>query len=176
METISADNLRAVGIDLFEGCGAPREEAHTVADSLVEASLVGLDSHGVIRYVQYVEDCLAGLVKAGAPIEIVSETASQAVVDCGFNFGQVGAARMVEIARDKAVATGMGFAVSRHCYHVGRIGAYVQQIAERGMIGLAVASGSQEGHFVVPWGGREGRLATSPLAFGAPGPERPCLQ
>jgi len=41
METISADNLRAVGI---EGRRAPREEAHTVADSLVESSLVGLSS------------------------------------------------------------------------------------------------------------------------------------
>ena len=36
------------------------------------------------------------------------------------------------------------------------------------MFGFATCNSSKHGHWVVPWGGREGRLATNPLAYAAP--------
>ncbi|MBM4075618.1 MAG: Ldh family oxidoreductase, partial [Planctomycetes bacterium] len=52
--------------------------------------------------------------------------------------------------------------------HVGRLGAYVQAAAAKDMIAIATCNSPIHGHFVVPWGGREGRLATNPLAYAAP--------
>jgi uncharacterized oxidoreductase len=168
MRTFSADHLRRLGEELFQACGAPPSEAVVVATELVEASLMGLESHGVTRYIMYVEEVLAGRLKPGAPVSIARETPTLAVVDCGFNFGSVAGARMVDIAVAKARTAGMAYVVSRHCHHVGRLGAYVQRAAEQGLFCLATANSSKHGHFVVPWGGREGRLATNPLAYGVP--------
>jgi uncharacterized oxidoreductase len=75
---------------------------------------------------------------------------------------------MVAIACEKARAAHLACVVSQNCHHVSRLGGYVQKIAERDLIGLAWANSSKHGHFVVPFGGREGRLATNPLAFAVP--------
>ena len=56
---------------------------------------------------------------------------------------------------------------------MGRLGAWPQKLAEAGLFALAVANSHRHGHFVVPWGGREGRLATNPLAWAAPHRRRP---
>ncbi|MFH1009167.1 MAG: Ldh family oxidoreductase [Candidatus Latescibacterota bacterium] len=160
--------LRKVGTDLLVATGAPEEEARIVADELVEASLMGLDSHGVIRFVQYANDAVAGKIKPGAPITIVKETPTSAVVDCGFNFGPFTATRMVAIATEKARAAGMASVVSQNGQHVSRLGSYTQKLAQNGLFAFAVANSSKQGHWVVPWGGKDGRLATNPLSYAVP--------
>jgi tRNA (guanine37-N1)-methyltransferase len=83
---------------------------HGRLDELVESSLMGLDSHGVVRFIEYVQRVTEGKTKPGAPIRIVKETPNTALVDCGFNFGAVAGARMVEIA----CANIRDFASDRH--------------------------------------------------------------
>lgn len=153
---------------MFAACGAPVEDAAIVAEELVEASLMGLDSHGVVRYIQYVDEVLRGRIKPGSPVRIVNETPSTAVVDCGFNFGPVSARKMVTIVTSKAAQSNVAFVVSLNSHHISRLGSCVQKIAEQGMFGFATCNSSKHGHWVVPWGGREGRLATNPLAYAAP--------
>ena len=175
MKRFSAEYLREVGADLFVACGASREEAAVVAGELVEASLLGFDSHGVMRFLQYAEDTLEGKVKPGAPIRIVKETPTTAIVDCGFNYGPVTAVRIVEIACQKAERSNLAYIVSHNSHHVGRLGSYVQKVAEKGMFGFATCNSSKHGHFVVPWGGCAGRLATNPIAYAAPTSGRPVV-
>lgn len=175
MPTYTAESLRRTGIALLSACGASPEEAAIVADELVEASLMGLDSHGVMRYTQYAEDALAGRIRPGAPIRIVHETETTATVDAGLNFGPVSAVRMVEIACDKAARYHLSCVVSQNGQHVGRLGAYVTKCAQHGFVALAAVNSSKHGHWVVPWGGREGRLATNPLAFAVPTAARPIV-
>ncbi|MHB9037428.1 MAG: Ldh family oxidoreductase [Armatimonadota bacterium] len=168
MLNFTADYLKNIGIKIFVACGSPENEAAIVADELVEASLMGLDSHGVVRYIEYVARVTEGKTKPGAPVRILKETPSSAVVDCGFNFGPVAASVMADIVCDKAASNSIAIVTSRNCTHIGRLGGVVQKVAERGMLGFATCNSSKHGHWVVPWGGREGRLATNPLAFGAP--------
>ncbi len=175
MAVFTADCLRTIGIKIFTACGAPPEQAAIVADELVEASLMGLDSHGVIRYIGYVEEVLMGNIKPGAPISIVKETANSAIVDCGLNFGPVGARRMVQIVQEKARAADVACVVSQNSHHVGRLGAYVQALAEQNLIGFGVVNSFKGGHFVVPWGGRAGRLATNALSYAVPTEGQPIV-
>jgi uncharacterized oxidoreductase len=58
--------------------------------------------------------------------------------------------------------------ITRRCNHVGRLGAYVQLAAEEGMVALATCNSPIHGHYVLPWGGREGRLGTNPIAYAVP--------
>ncbi|MCC7447909.1 MAG: Ldh family oxidoreductase [Anaerolineae bacterium] len=175
MKTFSADYLRQVGIDLFTGVGAPLNEATVVAEELVDASLMGLESHGVTRYIWYVEEALAGHIKLGAPVQIVKQTASTAVVDGGFNFGPVVARFMVDVICDKAKQSDIACVLSQNCHHIARIGSYVQKIALHDLFGFITVNSPRAGHFVVPWGGREGRLATNPMAYAVPTSGRPVV-
>ncbi len=164
----SVSTLRQFQVNLFGAHGASLEEASVVADELIESSLLGFDSHGVMRSVQYANELRNGTIKPGAPIHIIKETAIAATVDCGWNFGAVAAMRMVEIVCEKVNLGGIACVVSQNCQHVGRLGAWVTKIAARNMFGLAVVTNTRRGHQVVPWGGKEARLGTNPIAYAAP--------
>jgi uncharacterized oxidoreductase len=98
-----------------------------------------------------------------------------ALIDCGRNFGPVGATRAMEVAIAIAGEFGVACVTTRRCNHVARLGAYVEQAAVRGLIAIATCNSPVAGHFVIPWGGKQGRLATNPIAYGVPTGSDPIL-
>lgn len=173
MPRLFSSEAHKLAMDVFMHCGAPAGEARVVADHLVDANLCGVDSHGLMRIPQYVEDLRERAILPGAEIRCEHETEVSAVVDCGWNFGLVGAAKAVEVALQKAEKQKIAVVVTRRCNHAGRLGYYVEKIAHAGFWGQAFCSSPSHGHFVVPWGGRDGRLATNPFAYAIPMPDRP---
>src|SRR4051794_23021545 len=142
--------------DIFRSVGAPAEDASTVAEHLVTANLLGYDTHGIVRIPQYVQDVMSGMIRPGAAFSIERETITTAVLDCGWNFGQVGGLRAIDLAIDKARRNHTAVVVARRSSHAGRLGAYTQRAAERGFLAIGVCNSPRHGHFVIPWGGREG--------------------
>ena len=173
MFRINSSDAYKLTVAIFSACGATAEEANTVADHLIGANLRGVDSHGMIRIPQYVQDVHTGVIKPGAEISLEHETPLSAVVDCGWNFGLVGADKAAEIAITKAQASQMSLVVTHKCNHAGRLGHYLEKIADAGLWGFGFCSSPRHGHFVVPWGGRDGRLSTNPFAYGIHMPDRP---
>src|SRR5262249_14187455 len=153
---------------IFEAVGAPAHEAALVADELVASSLMGVDSHGVMRIPEYLELLAKGTIVPGAPVTVCQTSTTTAVVDGGLNFGAVTARRVVETAVAIAKQHKTACISTRRCNHVGRLGAWVQAAAGEDLIALATANSPVHGHFVLPWGGRHGRLATNPLAYAVP--------
>ncbi len=160
--------LHRVATEIFLACGAPANEAAIVSGELVETSLMGIDSHGVIRIPEYVDKVQDGTITPGAVTTIVKQTPTTAVVDGHWNFGAICARNAAELARAKAATQGVASVLLTNCPHVGRLGASVQWLAEQGFISLATACGTRFAHWVTPWGGCEGRLATNPIAYGIP--------
>jgi uncharacterized oxidoreductase len=175
MPLVSSADAHKLTVDIFQACGSRMEDAGIVADHLVNANLCGVDSHGIIRIPQYVQDVQRGNVVPGAVIGIAGETSVSAVVDCGWNFGIVGAERTAEIALEKARSSRIAVVTTQHCNHAGRLGHYLEKIARQNFIGMGFCSAPKHGHFVVPWGGRDGRLATNPLAYGIPAEGAPII-
>lgn len=164
----SASEIASISTNLFVAAGAGERESRIATESLITSSLMGHDSHGVMRIPEYL-GCLAdGSIKTQGAITIDRTSPTTAVVDCGQGFGAVGARHAIEagvaISREQKTAC----IITRRCNHVGRLGAYVQQAADCGLIALATCNSPIYGHFVLPFGGREGRLATNPFAYGIP--------
>jgi uncharacterized oxidoreductase len=165
---IPQQRLTRIGTALFEAVGAPVHEAALTAADLVTNSLMGHDSHGVMRIPEYLDLVKKKTIVPGSPISVERTSATTAVIDCGQNFGPVGAHRAMATAMDIAAERRIACAITRRCNHVARLGAYVQAAAERNFIALATCNSPVHGHFVLPWGGREPRLATNPLAYAVP--------
>ena len=157
-----------LGVALFTAAGASEHVADATVKSLVTSSLMGHDSHGVLRIPEYLDAIVSGAIMVDAPIEVERTGPATAIVDCGQGLGAVGAEKVVqvaiEIARDQRTAC----VITRHCNHVGRLGAWVQMAADHGLVALASCSSPAHGHLVLPWGGREGRLSTNPIAYAIP--------
>jgi LDH2 family malate/lactate/ureidoglycolate dehydrogenase len=173
MIVLPATQLRQQVYETFRTAQAPEAVAWRIADSLVESNLVGHDSHGVLRVPEYMKRIQAGTLKLDGQIQVIHETASTAAIDCGWNLGQVALPQGVEIAVAKARTTGIGMVVLGHCDHTGRVGEYVVQIAQQGMIGQLLCNGSLPGGIVAPFGGARRALGANPLAWALPVAGRP---
>ncbi|MCL4418101.1 MAG: Ldh family oxidoreductase, partial [Actinobacteria bacterium] len=82
---------------------------------------------------------------------------------------------MTDVIIEKANKNNIAVAASRHCNHIGRLGSYTQRVAQAGLFGFAAVNSSRHGHFVAPFGGAEGRLATNPLSYAIPAKGDPIL-
>ena len=169
MPTFAHETLRQVGRRVFEACGAPPDEAALVTDVLVDANLMGYDSHGLVQTSFYVAEYLEGRIVPGAPIEVRKESDTAAVLDANKNFGIVSAMRATELAVEKAKQCQVACVTAHNGHHVARLGAYIEAAARNdNVICIAAASWPISGHYVAPWGGREARLATNPFACAVP--------
>jgi len=168
MPTLTASYLERVCKLMFVAAGSSDDEAETVAKSLVSANLMGLDSHGVIRMMQYLDLVSAGKIRPGAKLEIVRDAPSMIVATGHWGFGQVIGHQATDLVIQRARETGLAAIAVSECNHAGRIGEYTSRIAAHQMLGLATANGHGAALRVAPWGGRENRLATNPISFAAP--------
>src|SRR5499426_761120 len=78
---IAAAALAAFIKRAFEAAGLRSEDAHVVANLMVEADLRGSDTHGVIRLPLYLRRLKAGGVNPRPNIRIVQEKTATALVD-----------------------------------------------------------------------------------------------
>ena len=172
MIVLQAEQLRTVAIAIFQAAGAPHGVAAQVAESLVESNLRGYDSHGVMRALEYVRQIKSGDLKPDAPMHIVRETSTTALVDGGWNFGQVVGRYAMQVALDKARNNSLGAVGAVHCNHVGRLGEYAAMAAEQGMMGLTLANVVPVG---TPFGGKARAMGTNPIAFAVPAGQHPMV-
>lgn len=165
---ISPEPLQRFAAGLLQAAGANSRAASITAAHLVAANLAGHDSHGAMRLLQYLADFQRGLLIRGAQPQVLSDWPTGAVIDARGVLGQVTAHDGMQLAIDKARSAGMAAVALRHANHSGRLGTYVEQAATAGMVGVAMANGGGGGQWVAPFGGRERRFSTNPIAIGAP--------
>lgn len=164
----------AFAAGVLEAAGAPAEHARHVAGSLVRSDLLGIDSHGVLRLLQYVEEIEAGLIDPAAR-PAVARRGAFVVVDGRSGFGQLAAAAAAgELAR-RALEGGLAAATVSGVRHVGRLGEYVETPARAGLVALAFANAGPPGGRVAPFGGARAFLPTNPIAYALPAAEGPVV-
>jgi LDH2 family malate/lactate/ureidoglycolate dehydrogenase len=170
MRTARAEELKRFAAAVFVAHGTPPSDASLVAEALVKASLLGHDSHGILRVARYIDKIRQHTLDPGAQPSIAKQYGATAVVDGGLGFGQVSAAfgtdLVIKLAREHGIAT---VSLSR-TNHVGRLGDYAERIASEGLIGVVIAAGAGPGGSVAAHGGRERIFGTNPLAWGLPVP------
>lgn len=166
--------LHQISERILIAAGVAANDAATVARELAEANLVGHDSHGVMRLMQYVEYIEQGFVQPQAAVELVLDDANCTIVDGHFHFGQVTATVGLESGMAKAAKAGTATVFLRNCNHVGRLGSYAYQAAQAGYATAMCVNAPGPGR-VTPFGGAEGRMGTNPIAFSAPWNEQPLV-
>ncbi len=170
--TVAAEPLHRLVRTVFERVGCAADEAGLVSDHLIEANLMGHDSHGVIRVQPYVELLRSGKVAANRHIEIVRDAGALVTVDGGQGLGQVIAREAIDLGVVRARAHGVAVIGVRNSGHMGRIGAWAEQAAAAGLVSLHFVNTTGYGIQVAPHGGTDRRLSVDPIAMGVPRPGR----
>jgi uncharacterized oxidoreductase len=158
---------RLVGT-MFARAGCEPPENERVAHYLVEANLVGHDSHGVIRVPFYVDWLRTGKVRANQQLKVVFENDVIVIADGQFGFGQTMGEKAMQLGLAKAEKLGVAVVALRNPGHLGRIGDWAEMAARANKISLHFVNTSGAGILVAPVGGIERRLSANPVAAGIP--------
>jgi LDH2 family malate/lactate/ureidoglycolate dehydrogenase len=170
---VTADAIQRQVVAILCAVKVPDQDAQITAEILTAASLRGVDTHGVGNVTGYVQAIENGVYTIPQSVEIVSESATTALIDGGNGLGFVAAHRAMELSIAKARQHGVGMATVRNGHHIGMVGYYPLMAVVQDMIGMAVTNASRS---MRPLHGARPRLGTNPIAFGAPaGKERPFL-
>lgn len=174
MSSHAAADIERLVSAIFERAGCGEEEACLIASRLIDANLVGHDSHGVIRVPIYVQHLRDGIVKANQTPEIVRDSAAFVVMDGRQAFGQVTGEFAVRRGVARARETGCATVALYNTGHLGRLGLWAEMAADAGIISLMFVNTSggpdpaRGGLLMAPHGGTDRRMSINPIAFGAP--------
>jgi LDH2 family malate/lactate/ureidoglycolate dehydrogenase len=169
-----AESLRGWTQNILQAVGVSRDDAALFTDSMIEANLRGVDTHGITRMLcTYVERIRRGVMSARSDITLVRDKPSTALFDCRNSIGQVGAKRAMLTAIEKAARTGVAFTAVSHSNHYGMAAYWAMMALQHGMIGFSSTNAPSA---VAPTGGCQAMFGTNPFAIAIPaGHEQPVV-
>lgn len=170
-ERYAAAELERLLTEAFTSLDVPKADSRTVAHLMVQADLLGYDTHGSFRLRQYVNRLRDGGNNPIANVRIATERNATAVVDGDNGLGHLAMKYATELSIRKASAHGIGWVGVRNGNHAGPASLYVNMVAENDMIGVVGAVGSA--NHVAPFGGLDLLLGTNPLAIAIPADKAP---
>jgi len=166
MQRFSAVQVHGAIVAALIGLSLSEAHAKDVADALIDASLRGIDTHGVRLLHSYVKELEAGGAKAKPIFKIDGSLPAAALFDADDALGVVaGTAAMREAIR-RARSAGIAAIAVSHSNHFGRADYFARMASAAGQIGLVFSNSDA---LVVPFGGAKALNGTNPLAMAAAG-------
>ena len=149
----------------FRKFGFTEEESRKITDVLITSDLYGIESHGMQRLSRYDKGIGKGLIKVDAKPEVVFETPVSAVIDAHKGMGQLAGIKAMELAIEKAKASGIAIVTVRDSNHYGIAGYYAKMASEQGLIGFSCTNSEA---IMVPTYARKAMLGSNPIAMAMP--------
>jgi LDH2 family malate/lactate/ureidoglycolate dehydrogenase len=169
-----AEVLREFATRLLHGAGLAADRAAVVADVLVEADLLGHDTHGLDMLARYLDEIAAGrMAREGEP-ETLRDSGSALTWDGRRLPGPWLVKRAIATARERLVSHPTVTVVIRRSHHIGCLQAYLKPVTDEGLVILLTCS-DPSGAGVAPHGGVASRITPNPLAAGFPTGGAPVL-
>lgn len=159
------DSLKKLITAVFEKYNLSPEQSADVADVMLAADRMGIESHGIQRLKVYTGGIAGGRINPGAEPTLIRETPLSAMLDANDGMGPSAAIKAMHMAIDKARASGMGMVTVRNSNHFGIGGYYTLMAARAGFLGICMTNSEA---MVVPTFGRHPMLGTNPIAVSMP--------
>lgn len=146
--------------------GVSEEHAGWVAEGLLEASLRGIDTHGVRLFPTYLAELDGGRARARPEIRRAGGKGTAVVLDAGGALGVVAgraaADELIAVARER----GAGAVLVRNSNHFGPASCYSLHLARHGVLGVVMTNSDA---LVAPFGGAAPVIGTNPLSLAVHG-------
>ncbi|MBT6111713.1 MAG: Ldh family oxidoreductase [Rhodospirillales bacterium] len=168
--TVSVDDAVARIMRIFRHAGCDHTIARQVATHLADTNLCGVESHGIMRTIQYVEQFSTGYMRADVAPQFNELEGGIYEVNGNGGIGipamQLAADHGCRLAREN----GMSVLAVRNVGHTGRLGAFAESAAKEGCLCIIIGGGNrQDWRQVAPYGGARAVLPTNPYCIGIPG-------
>lgn len=174
MRRFDARALLTFAETLLVAASMPPDRAKDVAAVLVEADLMGHDTHGLDLLSTYVADIESGGMTVNGDSSVIADRGAVLAWDGKRLPGPWLVLRAMDEAIVRAQNYGTGTVSIRRSYHIGCLAVYARRAAEKGFV-LLLYSSAPAGSSVAPFGGTRALFSPSPLAMGIPTSGDPLL-
>ncbi len=162
---IDVASLKSLAAEVLRRAGVPDDEAVMASDILVEADMMGIGTHGVLRLEGYVGRMRSGGINPAANITQVRRSASLALVDGADGLGPVVGGQALDLGIEMSKESGIAYIGCRNSNHFGALAPYAFRACEAGLVFIG---GTNASTTICPWGGKEARLGNNPMSIAAP--------
>jgi len=142
----------------------PDSTMHVVR-ALVETSLRGVDSHGIILFPHYCRAVDGGRINKTPNMKALSQHASIALLDADHAFGHHAGSAAIEIARQMADQTGIGAVCVKNSTHFGAAAYFGLQVSRKGYMAFTFTNADS---LVKAYGSDRAFFGTNPICFTVP--------
>jgi len=166
--------LRALAETMLTRAGLEPEKAAAVAAILIEGDLLGHTTHGLQLLAPYLAEIAGGRMERSGEPRVVADHPAAVTWDGRRLPGPWLTLRAIAVATERARAQGTGTVVIRRSHHIGCLAAYLQRVADQGLMLLLTCS-DPAGTAVAPHGGARGAFTPNPLAAAWPTTGEPVM-
>ena len=169
-----ADALVEFAQSLLVAARMPRDRAGDVAQILVEADLLGHDTHGLQLLPTYLQHIEVGQMKLeGEPLTL-SDRGAAIAWDGQRLPGPWLVLRAMNLATERSRTYGSCTVTIGNSHHIACLAAYLKRATDAGLVMLLLTS-APTGASVAPFGGLRAVFSPSPIAIGFPTSAGPVL-
>jgi len=162
---VPAANLKQFCLQALTHHNVRPDVARHVAKGLVQASLRGVDSHGVRLLPHYLRAVTSGRLNPNPTYRFERTAAAAGRLDGDHTFGHAAGAEGMSHAIKLAREAGVGTVAVYNSSHFGAAAYFALMAAEQDMIGLSF---SHADALMVSYGGKRPFFGPNPICFAAP--------
>jgi LDH2 family malate/lactate/ureidoglycolate dehydrogenase len=159
---------------LYAAAGMPEDRSRIVGELLVEADLMGHDTHGLQLAPRYLSHLTSGKMAATGDPDVVSDRKAAILWNGRKLCGVWLTAAAVDLASERARDYGMAAVSIREGRHTACLGAYLHRATNKGQM-VVVTSSTPSVSNVAPFGGLDRVFSPNPIAYGIPTEGDPIL-
>lgn len=161
---------RALALRALEAIGYTPQDSEIIANHLLDCELRGLSFSGLARILSIAERVKrTGL---GHPPTVVTDHHNAAAIDGGDSIGYLVSRFSMQVAIEKASATGLATIGANGTWYTGMLSYYGEMAADAGFVALIA---SNTAHWVAPAGGTAPAFGTNPICFAFPSTNGPVI-
>ena len=165
----SHESLLQFTVECFSRAGFEESKALFIAETLIEADLRGLNTHGVIRIPMYLDRVKLGLIDPSAETKVILDQGSFAILDAQNGMGQIASQLAMEMALEKAKSPAVALVGVRNSNHFGAAAYYSMMALEKKAIGICCSN--TEPLMPAP-GGAKAVVGNNPFSVAIPAKNR----
>jgi len=169
-----AKDLILFATDILVAAGLSFDKAKIVADTLVEADLMGHSTHGLQLLPAYLKELEnGGMTSSGEP-EVVNDLGSSITWNGNYLPGPWLVHKAIDVALERILSNPVITMVIQKSHHIACLAAYLQKVTEKGYL-ILLSCSDPRNKTVAPFGGTSGVYSPNPLAAGIPTLTEPVL-
>jgi LDH2 family malate/lactate/ureidoglycolate dehydrogenase len=165
VEYFAAEDLRLFCENMLLNIGVNLEDASIASESLIQANLEGVHSHGISRLPIYLKRLDEGRINPNPSIELNAKSNSLLIVNGDNGLGQVVGYHAIKKGIEMAKESGVVAIAVNNSNHFGTASFFCQLACKENLACIGLTNSPSA---IAPWGGKSPFFGTNPISLGCP--------